>query len=112
VLESVNVTLNSDGFIFDQEIVAQVVASGFRIAEIAVPTRYFPEASSASFSDSTVYGLRILSLLARFSLHRHGTWHARAFDSLRGRYTRLAPSAPTPPRRAVDQRRSVPALGR
>src|SRR2546426_7450223 len=47
--------------------------------------RSFPEASSASFSDSTVYGLRILSLLARFSLHRHGTWHARAFDSLRDR---------------------------
>ena len=112
VLETVNVALNSDSFIFDQEIVAQVVASGFRITEIAVPTRYFPEASSASFSDSTVYGLRILSLLARFSLHRHGTWHSRAFDSLRGRYSRLAPSAPTPPRRAVDRRRSVPALGR
>src|SRR5439155_15811757 len=110
VLETVNLALNSDGFIFDQEIVAQVVASGFRIAEIGVPTRYFPEASSASFSASTVYGLRILSLLARFSLHRHGTWRARAFDSLRGRYTRLAPSAPA--RAPVDRRRSVPALGR
>ena len=112
VLETVNLALNSDGFIFDQEIVAQVVASGFRIAEIGVPTRYFPEASSASFSASTVYGLRILSLLARFSLHRHGTWRARAFDSLRGRYTRLVPSAPAPARATVDRRPSVPALGR
>jgi len=111
VLESVNFALNSDGFVFDQEIVAQVVASGFRIAEIAVPTRYFPEASSASFSASTAYGLRILSLLARYSLHRHGVWHARAFDSLRGRYTRLLP-APTAPHGAVDRRQSVPALAR
>src|SRR5439155_420648 len=49
VLERVNFVLNSDGFVFDQEIIAQVVAARFRIAEIAVPTRYFPEASSASF---------------------------------------------------------------
>jgi glycosyltransferase involved in cell wall biosynthesis len=112
VLENVNVGLNSDGFIFDQEIVAQVVASGYRIAEIAVPTRYFPEASSASLKDSTVYGLRILLLLARYGLHRHGVWHSRAFDSLRGRYTRLLPPAPTPARRPVAERRTAPALGR
>ncbi|PYN83595.1 MAG: hypothetical protein DMD96_01815, partial [Candidatus Rokuibacteriota bacterium] len=59
----------------------------------------------------TAYGLRILSLLARYSLHRHGVWHARAFDSLRGRYTRLLP-APTAPHGAVDRRQSVPALAR
>ena len=94
----------------NEKIVAQIVACGYRIAEIAVPTRYFPDASSASFSASTGYGLRILSLLARFSLHRRGVWHSRAFDSLRGRYTRLQP-APTAPRLAVD-RRSVSALGR
>lgn len=41
--------MNSDGFIFDQEIIAQVVAAGYRLAEIAVPTRYFPEASTAGF---------------------------------------------------------------
>ena len=45
VLETVNFGANSDGFVFDQEIVAQVVATGFRIAEIPVPVRYFPEAS-------------------------------------------------------------------
>ena len=110
VLETVNLALNSDGFIFDQEIVAQIVSAGYRIAEIAVPTRYFPEASSASVSASTVYGLRILSLLARYSLHQRGVWRSRAFDSLRGRYTRLQP-APTAPRLIVD-RRSVPVLGR
>ncbi len=70
VLESVNYSIDSDGFIFDQEIIAQVVAARFRIAEIGVPTRYFPEASSASFSASVVYGLKILILTGRFLLFK------------------------------------------
>jgi glycosyltransferase involved in cell wall biosynthesis len=89
VLETVNYTANSDGFVFDQEIIAQVVAAGFRIAEIAVPTRYFPEASSASFVASTGYGLRILGALFWFTLNRWGLRRSRRFDSLRARYTRL-----------------------
>jgi glycosyltransferase involved in cell wall biosynthesis len=91
VLETVNFPLNSDGFVFDQEIIAQVVAARFRIAEIAVPTRYFPEASSASFVASTIYGLRILSVLFWFTLHRIGIRRSRRFGSLRARYTRLPP---------------------
>ncbi len=91
VLERVNFVLNSDGFVFDQEIIAQVVAARFRIAEIAVPTRYFPGASSASFWASITYGLSILVLLARYVLHRRELLRTRRFDSLRGRYTRLAP---------------------
>jgi len=89
VLEAVNFTANSDGFVFDQEIIAQVVAVRFRVAEIAVPTRYFPEASSASFLASVVYGLRILAVLFWFTLHRRGLRRSRRFDSLRGRYRRL-----------------------
>ena len=89
VLETVNFGANSDSFVFDQEIIAQVVAAGFRIAEIAVPTRYFPEASSASFAASTVYGLRILAVLFWYSMHRAGLRRSRRFDSLRARYTRL-----------------------
>jgi glycosyltransferase involved in cell wall biosynthesis len=90
VLETVNFGANSDGFVFDQEIIGQAVAARFRIAEIAVPTRYFPEASSASFTASTVYGLRILSMLFWYTLHRLGVRRSRRFDSLRSRYTRLA----------------------
>jgi glycosyltransferase involved in cell wall biosynthesis len=89
VLETVNFGANSDGFVFDQEIIAQVVAARFRIAEIAVPTRYFPEASSASFWASSVYGLRILSVLFWYTLQRRGLRRSRRFDSLRTRYTRL-----------------------
>jgi glycosyltransferase involved in cell wall biosynthesis len=89
VLETVNFLLNSDAFVFDQEIIGQVVAAGFRIEEIPVPTRYFPDASSASFVASSVYGLRILSMLFWFTLHRRGLRRSRRFDSLRARYTEL-----------------------
>src|SRR5438094_49456 len=86
VLEGVNFLLDSDSFIFDQEIIGQAVSAGFRISEIAVPTRYFPEASSASFSASTVYGIKIITMLFWFSLHRMGLRRSRRFDRLRARY--------------------------
>src|ERR1044071_9137901 len=82
VLESVNLPMNSDKFIFDQEILAQVVALGMRITEVAVPTRYFAQASSASFVASCRYGLSILWLLLRYLLHRMGVVHLRSLDSL------------------------------
>jgi len=86
VLESVNLQMNSDRFIFDQEILAQVVNLRMRITEVPVPTRYFAIASSASFFQSSVYGFSILWLLARYSLHRLGVIHQRQFDSLERRY--------------------------
>lgn len=89
VLETVNFAANGDGFVFDQEIIAQVVAAGFRIGEIAVPTRYFSEASQASFLASTAYGLRILSVCFWYLLHQKGLRRSRRFSSLRARYHRL-----------------------
>jgi len=87
-LESVNLETNSDAFIFDQEIIAQMVNVGLRIEETAVPTRYFAEASSASFLQSTRYGLSILWLLVRYIAHRVGWVHHRQFDSLANRYAK------------------------
>jgi glycosyltransferase involved in cell wall biosynthesis len=86
MLEQVNFLANSDGFIFDQEIVAQFVECGARIAQVPVPVRYFPEASSASFIASTVYGLGILWLLLRYQLHRWGWWRSMQFVAHRARY--------------------------
>jgi glycosyltransferase involved in cell wall biosynthesis len=65
---------NSDNFVFDQELIAQVVAAGMRdrIGEIPVPTRYFDEASSVGLGQSIVYGLSTLRLLARYLLHQLG----------------------------------------
>lgn len=85
-LEGVNFRMNSDGFVFDQEIVAQFVNAGFRIAEVPVPTRYFPEASSASFWQSSMYGLAILRVLARYWLHKHGLKRDVRLESLSRRY--------------------------
>ena len=91
LLEAVNFRMNSDGFVFDQEIVSQTVAADFRLAEIAVPVRYFPEASSASFLDSCVYGTKILWVVTRYLLHRSGLKRSRRLESIRRRYTRLGP---------------------
>ena len=85
-LEAVNIQMNSDNFIFDQEIMAQFVELGLKIAEVPVPTRYFPQASSASFVQSSIYGLSILTLLARYLMHKSGLWRQRQFQSLQRRY--------------------------
>jgi len=98
VLESVNLETNSDQFIFDQEILAQIVALQMRITEVPVPTRYFAQASSASFFQSTIYGLSILLLLARFLLYRLGWGYHKQFDSLQRRYHAVAkPAEPKTP---------------
>jgi glycosyltransferase involved in cell wall biosynthesis/SAM-dependent methyltransferase len=66
---------NSDTFVFDQEIFAQIVARGARVVELAIPTRYFLEASSVSFLKSVEYGLQTLWVLARFRAdYRHNRW--------------------------------------
>jgi glycosyltransferase involved in cell wall biosynthesis len=85
-LENVNFLANSDNFIFDQHIVAQFVAAGARIGEIHVPTRYFPEASSASFWASSMYGLSILWLLMRYILHKRRILRSQQFTSHSLRY--------------------------
>src|SRR6266853_143788 len=85
-LDQVNLDMNSDNFIFDQEIIAQLVNVNMRIAEVPVPTRYFPEASSASFVQSSIYGLSILWLLLKYRLHSLGLVRQRSFEILRRRY--------------------------
>ncbi|MGB9880173.1 MAG: glycosyltransferase family 2 protein [Anaerolineae bacterium] len=67
-LETIPFLLNSDNFVFDTEVIAQAVAFGFRIGEIAVPTRYFKEASSVNFKNSVIYGLSTLAVMVRYLL--------------------------------------------
>ncbi len=70
LLETIPFLLNSDGFVFDTQVIAQTVAFGFRVAEIPVPTRYFAEASSVDFRHSVIYGLGTLAVMARYLLDR------------------------------------------
>ncbi len=86
LLRSVAFLRNSDSFVFDQEIFAQVVAHGARVVEVPIPTRYFLEASSVSFWKSVGYGLRTLWVLARFRADRR----ARNWTLLRRPAARLS----------------------
>jgi len=60
VLENINLEANSDDFVFDNEMLSQIIYKDFRIAEISCPTKYFEEASSINFSRSVKYGLGVL----------------------------------------------------
>jgi glycosyltransferase involved in cell wall biosynthesis len=90
VLEEVPFLLNSDKFVFDQEMLVQAAHLRFRIKEVPVPTKYFPEASTAGFLDSTIYGLSILALLGRYLLHRTSLLALKQFESFPARYKRVA----------------------
>jgi glycosyltransferase involved in cell wall biosynthesis len=84
LLEVIDYHRNSDDFVFDQELIAQVVAAqGLRIGEVAVPTRYFAEASSVGFGRSVVYGLSTLRVVVRYLLHRRGMRRASQLDPRR-----------------------------
>jgi hypothetical protein len=87
-LEEVPFLLNSDNFVFDQEMLVQAIHLGFRIEEVPVPTRYFKEASSASFYASVIYGCSILVLLLRYLLHRGALVSQKQFECFTTRYRR------------------------
>ncbi|MGM9511989.1 glycosyltransferase family 2 protein [Larkinella sp. GY13] len=72
VLRSLDFTHNSDDFIFDNEMIAQIFHKGFEIAEVTCPTKYFEEASSINFRRSSIYGLGVLAVSMRYRLHRWG----------------------------------------
>lgn len=72
VLEKVNYNANSDDFVFDNQMLSQIVYAGFDIAEITCPTKYFEEASSINFKRSMKYGLGVLGVSFTHFLQRIG----------------------------------------
>lgn len=76
VLEILPLEENSDDFLFDNEILAQVIYFKYRIGEISCPTKYFAEASSINFARSVKYGLGVLATSVKFRLQ---TMHLRMF---------------------------------
>ena len=60
VLETIRFNQNSDDFVFDNEMLSQIVYAGFDIGEVTCPTKYFEEASSINFKRSMKYGLGVL----------------------------------------------------
>jgi glycosyltransferase involved in cell wall biosynthesis len=70
VLRNIPFLKNSDDFVFDNQIIAQIFYFGYRIGEISCPTKYFPDASSINFRRSIKYGIGVLSTILRTILHK------------------------------------------
>jgi glycosyltransferase involved in cell wall biosynthesis len=71
VLESINYKANSDDFVFDNQMLSQILYAGFEIAEITCPTKYFPEGSSINFRRSIAYGLGVIQTSIRHFLQKN-----------------------------------------
>jgi glycosyltransferase involved in cell wall biosynthesis len=79
ILETLDLANNSDDFVFDNEMLAQILWHGFTIAEVSCPTKYFPEASSINLRRSIQYGFGCLRTGLRFRLAKAGLLRCRLF---------------------------------
>lgn len=77
VLEKVDYANNSDDFIFDNQMLAQICYAGYEIAEITCPTKYFEDASSINFKRSCIYGLGVLKVSLQFFFARNFGIHSK-----------------------------------
>lgn len=80
VLEAIPFLSNSNDFVFDSEMILQIVNKGIAIHEIPIPTMYHSDASSVNFVTSVIYGSRTLFAISRYLLHKFGIRHDRLFD--------------------------------
>lgn len=92
VLETIGYDYNSDDFIFDTEFLAQAVYHGFKIGDIPIPTRYFPEASSINFKRSAKYGLETLLVMVKFLLQKFKLANFKIFTTYRANQTSSTPT--------------------
>ena len=79
VLERLHLADNSDDFVFDNQMLAQILWYGFTIAEVSCPTKYFAEASSINFRRSVKYGFGCLSTGAKYRLAKMGLGNSKLF---------------------------------
>jgi glycosyltransferase involved in cell wall biosynthesis len=80
LLQKLNLETNSDDFVFDNQMLAQILWLGYMIAEVSCPTLYFAEASSINFSRSVTYGLGCLKTALEFRLARMGLFSSKLFS--------------------------------
>jgi len=80
VLEAVNYNANSDNFVFDNQMLAQIWYAGYEIAEITCPTKYFDDASSISLKSSSIYGIGVLRTSVQFRLQKWGWMKNKIFS--------------------------------
>jgi glycosyltransferase involved in cell wall biosynthesis len=82
VLEALPLERNSDDFVFDAQMLSQILYAGFRVGEVTCPAKYFPDASSINFSRSIKYGLGCLVTAAQFRLSRLGVARFALFEQV------------------------------
>ena len=80
ILERLPLDKNSDDFVFDNQMLAQIIWVGYRIGELSCPTKYFPEASSINFRRSAIYGLGVLKTAVQFRLQKWGLLSSPIFS--------------------------------
>jgi glycosyltransferase involved in cell wall biosynthesis len=80
VLETISLEDNSNDFVFDNQMLSQILYAGFRVGEITCPAKYFPEASSINFIRSMKYGLGCLNTAMKFRLNKLGVSHFKIFE--------------------------------
>lgn len=80
VLRKINYLENSDDFVFDNQVLSQIIYAGYEIAEVTCPARYFHEASSINFSRSVTYGLGVLKTSLMHFLQRKGLKKFSIYD--------------------------------
>src|SRR6476661_3530955 len=81
VLEKLRLADNSDDFVFDNQMLAQILWHGYTIGEVSCPTKYFPEASSINLRRSIKYGFGCLWTGLVFRLGKMGVWHSKLFET-------------------------------
>lgn len=79
ILQKINFMTNSDDFVFDNQMLSQILYAGYDIAEITCPTKYFPEASSINFSRSAKYGLGVIGVSIRHMFAKLGIYKSRIY---------------------------------
>ena len=80
VIRALDLSKNSDDFIFDNQMIAQIFYHDFEIGEVTCPTKYFDEASSINFSRSVKYGLGVLKVSVQYFMARSGIFKSRIFS--------------------------------
>ncbi|HEY1047424.1 MAG TPA: glycosyltransferase family 2 protein [Bacteroidia bacterium] len=81
IFEKIDIEANSDDFIFDNQMIAQIFYSGFEIGEVTCPTKYFDEASSINFKRSSIYGLGVLKVSFQYRFQKWGLINHKIFKS-------------------------------
>ena len=76
---------NSDNFVFDNEMLAQIVIAGYEIGEVSCPAKYFPEASSIRLGNSIQYGFGVLRVSLCYRMQKWGMGKFRIFDLQNGK---------------------------